>query len=149
MNAPKSKTAEGLGNTFGNKSGYVVIGKSEKDGEVDGKEALFKYLFGDDATNKFEYEFEKGTVKINQDKYPFLKLSDLQIKKLEKYELLLVDEIGQYNEIELQLIDKVAKEVGFYVVGLGDHCQMGDLIRQKREKEKEQFSNSNYQDVAV
>ena len=149
MNAPKSKTAEGLGNTFGNKSGYVVIGKSEKDGEVDGKEALFKYLFGDDATNKFEYEFEKGTVKINQDKYPFLKLSDLQIKKLEKYELLLVDEIGQYNEIELQLIDKVAKEVGFYVVGLGDHCQMGDLLRQKQEKTKEQFSNSNYQDVAV
>ena len=148
MNAPKSKTAEGLGNTFGNKSGYVVIGKSEKDGEVDGKEALFKYLFGDEATNKFEYQFD-DILKIEQDKYSFLKLSDLQIKKLEKYELLLVDEIGQYNEIELQLIDKVAKEVGFYVVGLGDHCQMGDLIRQKREKEKEQFHNSNYQDVAV
>jgi hypothetical protein len=148
LNAPKSKTAEGLGNTFGNESGYVVIGKSEKDGEVDGKEALFKYLFGDDATNKFEYTFD-GILKIEQDKYPFLKLSTSQIKKLEKYELLLVDEIGQYNEIELQIIDKVAKEVGFYVVGLGDHCQMGDLIRQKREKEKEQFHNSNYQDVAV
>ena len=148
MNAPKSKTAEGLGNTFGNKSGYLVIGKSEKDEEVDGKEALFKYLFGDDATNKFEYTFA-DILKIEQNKYPFLKLSDSQIKKLEKYELLLIDEIGQYNEIELQLIDKVAKEIGFYVVGLGDHCQMGDLIRQKQEKTKEQFHNSNYQDVAV
>jgi hypothetical protein len=106
---------------------------------------LFKFLFGETATTNFEFEVKDSVLKIKDDsKYPFLKLSEEKIKELKKYEVLIIDEIGQYNEIELQLIDKVAQQAGFYVIGLGDHCQMGDIVLANANE-----SNSNYQDVRV
>jgi DNA replication protein DnaC len=74
-----------------------------------------------------------------------LKLSEEKIKELKKYEVLIIDEIGQYNEVELQLIDAVAQQAGFYIIGLGDHCQMGDIV----DIDGLGNSNSNYQDVRV
>jgi hypothetical protein len=74
-----------------------------------------------------------------------LKLSEEKIKELKKYEVLVIDEIGQYNEVELQLIDAVAQQAGFYIIGLGDHCQMGDIV----DIPDVGNSNSNYQDVLV
>lgn len=146
INAPKSKTAESLANTFGGGSNYVIIGQSEEGKEVDGKEELFKFLFGETATNKFEFTSENKILKIKDlSKYPFLKLSEEKIKELKKYEVLIIDEIGQYNEVELQLIDAVAQQAGFYIIGLGDHCQMGDIV----DIDGLGNSNSNYQDVRV
>jgi hypothetical protein len=73
-----------------------------------------------------------------------LKVSEEKLKELRKYKLIIIDEVGQYNEIELQLLDEIAREAGIHIIGLGDHCQMGDIVT-----DGEQTYNSNYQDVVV
>ena len=142
LTAPKSKTTEKLSEAFRG-SVYTVVGQSEDGKEIDSKEALFKFLFGEEATHKFDIKV--GAIcTIDKSKYPFLKVSEEKLKELRKYKLIIIDEIGQYNEIELQLLDEIAREAGIHIIGLGDHCQMGDIVT-----DGEQTYNSNYQDVVV
>jgi thymidine kinase len=126
-----------------------VIGASEDGNDVDGKEKLFKFLFGEEATNKFKFKTNGTILEINRDNYKFLNVSEEHIKELEQYEVIIVDEIGQYNEIELQLIDEIAKKAKIYVIGLGDHCQIGDIVEYTDSKDQTGTANSNYQDVDI
>jgi hypothetical protein len=117
-----------------------------------GKEGLFKFLFGENATNKFDIicEEETGKLKIDRSKYGFLEVSPEKIEELKQYEILIIDEIGQYNEIELELIDEIAGKADILVIGLGDHCQIGDIIEYTKEGDPKAYSdNSNYQDLEV
>lgn len=146
ISAPKSKTAEDIAKHFPKDSGFEVIGGFEDGKEVDAKEKLFKFLFGDAATNKFEFTAKDDVATIDRSKYPFLdNISEAKLKELKEYKVILLDEVGQYNEIELRLIDEVAQKAGIYVIGLGDHCQMGDIIK----LDDGRLSNSNYQDLNV
>lgn len=144
--APKKETAENLAKSFGDSDQYTVV--AESDGCA-GKTALFKFLFGDNATNEFELVEENGVLKIKDiNNYSFL-ISDSQLDKLKDYEVLIVDEIGQYNEVELKYIDEIAAKAGIVVIGLGDHCQMGDVVTYTHTSGSTGTANSNYQDVEV
>ena len=156
--APKPDTADKLAASFGQdpKSKNITINGKDEEGKVvteDCKEALFKFLFGEKATNKFDYigDKETGALKIDRSKYDFLELTPTKLNELKQYEIMFIDEIGQYNEIELKLIDEVAEKAGIIIIGLGDHCQIGDIVESTAEDDKEAKSsdNSSYQDVEV
>lgn len=147
FNAPKPETADNLAAAFGlHEDNNIVIN------DEFGKEGLFKFLFGENATNKFDIICEKdtGKLKIDRSKYGFLEVSPEKLEELGQYEILIIDEIGQYNEIELELIDEIAEKANILVIGLGDHCQIGDIIEYTKEGDPKIYSdNSNYQDLEV
>jgi hypothetical protein len=114
---------------------------------MSGKEALFKFLFGDDAHVNFEFKAGKdGDIYIDESLYPFLN-SEKELAKLKKYSAILIDEVGQYNQIELKYINEIAKKAGIVVIGFGDHCQIGDIIEYKNEAGDKGKAVSSYTDT--
>lgn len=143
FNAPTEENAKNVTATFGESTSYKTIS---------GKKELFKFLFGDDATNEFELKLDENNVNleiINRSQYKFLKPKKEHIENLSKYEVLVIDEIGQYNEIELRLIDEITKKANIFVLGLGDHCQIGDIVAFKDNDNKKRYNSSNYRELSV
>lgn len=143
FNAPTKENADNITATFGESTSYKTISE---------KKELFKFLFGDKATNEFDLKLDKNNVNLeinNRSQYKFLKPSKEHIEDLKKYSVLVIDEIGQYNEIELRLIDEIAKKANIFVFGLGDHCQIGDIVTFTDNDNKKQRNSSNYRELSV
>lgn len=144
FNAVKKEIVEKFAAAFGASDKHEVVTETDT---MSGKEALFKFLFGDDAHVNFKFKTDKdGNIIIDESAYPFLN-SEKELAKLKKYSAILIDEIGQYNQIELKYIDRIAKKAGIVVIGFGDHCQIGDIIEYEDVDGKTRKAVSSYTDT--
>lgn len=144
FNAAKKEVVEKFAAAFGASDKHEIVTETDT---MSGKEALFKFLFGDDAHVNFEFKAGKdGDIYIDESLYPFLN-SEKELAKLKKYSAILIDEVGQYNQIELKYINEIAKKAGIVVIGFGDHCQIGDIIEYKNEAGDKGKAVSSYTDT--
>ena len=144
FNGIKKENGDKIVAQFGASDKHEVVTETDT---MSGKEALFKFLFGDDAHVNFKFKADKdGNIIIDESAYPFLN-SEKELAKLKKYSAILIDEIGQYNQIELKYIDRIAKKAGIVVIGFGDHCQIGDIIEYEDVDGKTRKAVSSYTDT--
>ena len=93
----------------------------------------------------FEEGPENAPIKVMTDG---ILLQEFRKDRLFKqYSAILIDEIGQYNQIELKYIDRIAKKAGIVVIGFGDHCQIGDIIEYEDVDGKTRKAVSSYTDT--
>lgn len=137
--APMEETAKGLASTFGETDDKKIFKN---------KLELFQFLFGKDANLDFKIEVKNKVLKLKE-RPKFLNPSKEHIATIkESADVLIIDEIGQYTEIELMLIDEIAAKAGIHVIGLGDHCQIGSLATFGEGKNTRR-ENSNYKEIEV